>query len=301
MRAGRATTAFMDTIRWVISLKKQDYKNRKKIIDTYTKHHVIEKDPDSMDTFTDSPYLIPFIAEGSKKAVVIVPGGGYCMKEMENEGTKVAEYLRQQGISGFVLWYRSCPYYQPIPVMDLQRAVRMVRSLADSYGYDKDGIGAVGFSAGGAQVSFFLNLFMGKDITVDDTPKDSVDQCSDQLNYAGLIYPALGYSYNKAMQYASFPEDQLDTVEKRKDIEKEYEVTEHLTSASVPQFLCCGSKDDMVSHAAIDAYTEKIRAASGNVTFVNVEGAGHGFGAGTPKYNYWLEHFAEWVKNAERK
>ena len=296
MELGRTGLGIVDTIRWVLSLKKQDYKDCKKIIDTYTMNYVIPKDPDSMDTFTDCPYLIPFIAKDSKKCVVVVPGGGYCLKEMENEGTKVAEFLQKNGISAFVLWYRCCPYYQPIPIMDLQRAIRLVRSLSDVYGYEKDGIGAVGFSAGGAQVSLFLNLFMGKEIKVDDTPKDALDDVSDKLDFAGLIYPAVGYRYNKAMQYASFPKEMLDTKEKRIAIEEEYDALHKQSSASVPQFLCYGTKDDMVSLDEIKQYYEKLKASNGDVYCMTVEGAGHGFGASTEKYNFWLDKFVEWVK-----
>ena len=296
MKIGRKTLPVIDTLRWILTLRKHGYQNYKKIIDTFTAHYVIAKDPDSHDTFTDSPYLIPFIAEGSRQAVIVVPGGGYCLKEMENEGTKVANYLNSQGISAFVLWYRTCPYYQPVPLLDMQRAVRKVRALSGRYGYREDGIGAVGFSGGGAQIGLFLNILRGKDAFPAGYQKDEIDAVSDRLNFAGLIYPALGYSFNRSMQYASFPEGELDTRVKREEIEKKYNALANFSSRDVPQFVCYGTKDNMVSLEDIRNYAQLLEDSGTSHEFFPVEGAGHGFGAGTEKYNYWLREFTEWVK-----
>ena len=88
------------------------------------------------------PSITAFPAPGSKGAVVVCPGGGYSMKA-SHEGAPIARMLNMAGISAYVLDYRVMPYTMPAPILDAQRAIRVVRSL----GYEK--VGILGFSAGG--------------------------------------------------------------------------------------------------------------------------------------------------------
>ena len=88
------------------------------------------------------PTLDAYPAEGSKGAVVVCPGGGYCMKA-SHEGGQIALMLKNAGISAFVLDYRVKPCHYEAPLSDAQRAIRMVRSM----GYEK--VAILGFSAGG--------------------------------------------------------------------------------------------------------------------------------------------------------
>lgn len=88
------------------------------------------------------PSLKAYPAEGSRGAVVVLPGGGYQYKA-DHEGGQIARMLTSQGISAYVLDYRVCPCPHDAPLSDARRAIRVVRSL----GYEK--VGVLGFSAGG--------------------------------------------------------------------------------------------------------------------------------------------------------
>ena len=90
----------------------------------------------------EQPSLTAFPVEGSKGAVVVCPGGGYVMKA-SHEGAPIARMLNQAGISAYVLDYRVAPYVMPAPILDANRAIRVVRSM----GYER--VGILGFSAGG--------------------------------------------------------------------------------------------------------------------------------------------------------
>ncbi|MDO5392231.1 MAG: alpha/beta hydrolase [Eubacteriales bacterium] len=288
----------LDTIRWILTLKDGTFKkNSKKTIDTYVDRWVKKQDSDYQDTFTDVPYLIPFIAKGSKKAVIVVPGGGYCVKSMDGEGVDIAKELQKNGITAFVLWYRSCPYYQPYPLMDMQRAVRYVRFHAKDYGYDPKQIGAIGFSAGGAQVSLFMNVLRQGLITLPDYKKDEVDMTADSIQFAGLIYPALKYQYNINMLYASFPADEVRDEKKREEYRQIYDAVSHMNSVGIPHFICYGTKDTMVSLQDIGEYVKVLKDTSTPHKEVVVEGAGHGFGAaGGTEYGFWLNEYIKWAK-----
>ncbi len=50
--------------------------------------------------------FLPKQGAGNGTAVVIGPGGGFRFLSWENEGTKVAQWLRDRGVAAFVLKYR---------------------------------------------------------------------------------------------------------------------------------------------------------------------------------------------------
>ena len=88
------------------------------------------------------PSVTEYAVPGSRGAVVVVPGGGYCMKA-DHEGAPIAEMLNQAGVSAYVLDYRVKPCHMLAPLADAKRAIRLVRSM----GYEK--VAILGFSAGG--------------------------------------------------------------------------------------------------------------------------------------------------------
>jgi hypothetical protein len=63
----------------------------------------------------------------------------------------IARWLNQHGIAGVVLEYR-LPNGKPfVPLLDAQRAIRMVRARAGEWKCNPRRIGIIGFSAGGHQ------------------------------------------------------------------------------------------------------------------------------------------------------
>ena len=93
-------------------------------------------------TLQAQPSVTEYAVPGSRGAVVVVPGGGYCMKA-DHEGAPIAEMLNQAGVSAYVLDYRVKPCHMLAPLADAKRAIRLVRSM----GYEK--VAILGFSAGG--------------------------------------------------------------------------------------------------------------------------------------------------------
>ena len=86
-------------------------------------------------------------------AVLVCPGGGYNILAWDKEGTEVAQWLNRLGVTAAVLKYRvprrdqETPH--PAPLMDAQRALRLMRQRAGEFGIDPHRIGVLGFSAGG--------------------------------------------------------------------------------------------------------------------------------------------------------
>ncbi len=103
-------------------------------------------------------------------AVVICPGGGFCMLCVDHEGYDVARYLTARGVTCFVLKYRLLQSETDNPMQEASSGgnflakvspiIRMaladgltamahVRTHARDYGVRPDRIGIMGFSAGG--------------------------------------------------------------------------------------------------------------------------------------------------------
>jgi acetyl esterase/lipase len=129
----------------------------------------------------------PAIASGT--AVIICPGGGHSILAYDLEGTEVALWLREIGVTAVVLKYR-VPARPDVPrhqaaVQDAQRAVSLVRSQAQQWSLDPEKIGILGFSAGGQTAA--LTALNG---TRTYAPIDAVDEVPCRPNFAVLIYPA---------------------------------------------------------------------------------------------------------------
>ena len=104
---------------------------------------------------TSIPTLQVYLPQKSNgTAVIIIPGGGYGFLAYKEEGTNIARYFTEQGITAFVLKYRlpaeSIMKDKTIgPLQDAQQAIKIVRMKAADWHLNKDRIGVIGFSAGG--------------------------------------------------------------------------------------------------------------------------------------------------------
>jgi acetyl esterase/lipase len=137
-------------------------------------------------TDVTNPALIvfkPHSALNNNTAIIVCPGGGYNILAIDKEGYEVAEWLNTLGYTAFVLQYR-VPQKQKEALYDIQRAIRLVRTNALTWGVEK--IGVLGFSAGGS-----LSARAATRFNEDIYPKsDQIDQASSRPDFGVLIYPA---------------------------------------------------------------------------------------------------------------
>lgn len=97
-------------------------------------------------------------AEGTKNngtAVIIAPGGSYHHLGLYNEGYTSAKWFSENGVTAFMLKYRTNEslYNYPAMLQDMQRAIQLLRENADEYEIDPNKIGIIGYSAGGHLVA----------------------------------------------------------------------------------------------------------------------------------------------------
>jgi acetyl esterase/lipase len=121
-------------------------------------------------------------------AVVIAPGGAYRGLAGDSEGREVADWFTSRGVTAFVLRYRFGPrYLMPTPLIDAQRAMRLVRAHADDLHINPARIGMMGFSAGGHLAALVATE---REAGLDTSP-DPVDRLSARPDFMILAYPAL--------------------------------------------------------------------------------------------------------------
>ena len=269
-----------------------EYEDIERTVDTYTYLYEIDRGFESR-YYDDQPYIIPYIAEGSDTAVIILPGGGYAFKSMDGsavESLEVADTLNRNGISAFVLHYRSNPYEYPIPALDVQRAVRYIRFHADEFGIDPDRIGLIGFSAGGNAVGTFINQIQGEDLFPDGYTEDMIDETSDQVMFAAMIYPPLSFRENVPMLFALFDDDELRDPVRREQILELTDLYRHISSQDTPQFIAYGTNDGCVGMDETVNYINHAEQEGCSITYVVAEGMGHGFGQ-----QYYMNEFIDWL------
>lgn len=147
--------------------------------------------PDADGVFTDEDkpavYAFPAPANNSTGAAfLILPGGAFTNRCMDNEGVQIAKFLNQHGISGFVLRYRIGPNYpRSMSVVDAHRAMRYIRGNAATYKLNPDKLGVIGFSAGGELQG---DAFYNGVVEGDPNAADPLDRLSTKANFSVLIY-----------------------------------------------------------------------------------------------------------------
>lgn len=216
--------------------------------------------------------------EGSANgtAVIVAPGGGLFALSISSEGTEVAQWLNEKGITAFVLKYRLVPTGEdgvkeiseigekpedlekkvapvlPLSIDDGLEAIAFVRQHAGKYGIQPDKIGFMGFSAGGA-----VTMGVAFNYTADNRP-----------DFIVPVYPWM-------------------------TVLGPYKVPEN----APPMLVVCASDDPLGLAAPSAELYGKWLAAKKSVGLHMYSKGGHGFGMkeqGLPSDN-WIARFYEWA------
>ena len=175
------------------------------------------------------PFLQAYPLPGVRDAVLILPGGGY-HHLAPYEGEPVAQAMRREGLSAFVLHYRHAPYVWPVPLRDAQRALRLVRVRLDAEAEGPHRVAAMGFSAGG-HLAGMLGTESGAGTPDADDP---VERRSARPDALALCYPVI------SMQ-AFVSEASLQNLTGHKNasfaVRRALSVEERVTADTPPAFL----------------------------------------------------------------
>ena len=200
--------------------------------------------------------------------IIICPGGGYSILAYNLEGSEIAEWFTKQGITVFVLEYR-VPKKQKQALMDIQRAIRIIRNDTIKYGLKGNRIGVMGFSAGGSLSARAAILYSKRSYL----PLDQIDSLSCRPNFAMLIYPAY---LDQGVERALTPE--------------------LIVNISTPPMFIFATADDGYSNSALVMATA-LRDAKVPVELHLMAVGGHGYGlrSGNPAAEKWPEMAKKWL------
>lgn len=189
---------------------------------------------DETGVFTDEdkPAIYAFPAPANNNtgaAFLIIPGGGFTNRCVDNEGVQIAKFLNRNGISGFVLRYRIGPNYprRSISTMDGHRAMRLIRSRAAEFGMASGRIGTIGFSAGGELQG---DAFYNSVLEADPTATDPLDRVSTRANFNVLIYGGREIQ----QPAAAAPTFMFNTIEDLGHLAVQTSILKALSKAGVP-------------------------------------------------------------------
>ena len=257
------------------------------------------------DSDADKPSLKVFRAEKPNGAAVVVcPGGGYGFLADDHEGKQVAEWLNTQGVTAFVLKYRIVTKdrpgpLHPAPLVDAQRAIRLVRAKAKDYGIDPNRVGIMGFSAGGHLASTAATHF---DTGSKDRDATEVQRTSCRPDFAILAYPVI--SFEDAVTHKGSRNNLIGANPDAKLIEL-YSNEKQVTKDTPPVFIFHTSADTAVFPENATRFYLACKKAGVPVELHIYEKGKHGVGLGTdPKWTggeksvaTWPDLLADWMKS----
>jgi acetyl esterase/lipase len=242
----------------------------------------------------DVPTLTPFLlapAKAGGAAFIVCPGGAYGHLA-PHEGAPVAQWLNTLGIHAFVLKYRLGPkYHHPAEMLDVQRAIRLVRCRAEQWNLDPNRIGIVGFSAGGHLASTAATHF---DDGIADDP-DPINRVSSRPNLAILAYPVISMSdpYAHALSRQNLLGDNPDPA-----LVLLLSNDKQVTAQTPPCFIIHAADDRTVPVENSLLFAMACRRHKVPVELHVFEHGPHGFGLGgkDPILSTWPAIAAQWLR-----
>jgi len=249
-------------------------------------------------TEKDQPWVDVWLAPQDKAngaAFVVAPGGGYGGLAADHEGVQVAKFMNSLGVSAFVLHYRlgSAGYHYPIELIDVQRAIRLVRSKAGEYALDANRVGIIGFSAGGHLTSMAATLFDEKPVGMTN---DAVDQLSARPDVACPTYPVISmiddFGHKGSRKNLLGPND-------NDDLAKQVSTHLRVTDKTPPIFIFQTDDDTVVpAENAVNFYLACRKHHVPAEMHIYKPGP-HGVGLmqGDPVLGTWPQHLAAWLRN----
>lgn len=254
--------------------------------------------------------LTPYLAQGKDNiGVIVCPGGSYFWHDLKTEGIGVAEWLRSQGISAFVLEYRVGGIAgfithnrllrrgnrYPDMLQDVQRSIQLVREHAKEFGIDPDKIGVMGFSAGG-HLAAMSGIYFDSDVLslVGVKPEVSV-----KPNFIVPVYPVVSMvdrSTHKRSRRGALGEGKAISAEMKDSLSLE----RHVRHDMPPTFLMNCVDDPVVNYRNSVLLDSAMTVNNVNHEYIQFKTGGHGFGADDKKAgkeaSVWKNKFLKWLK-----
>ncbi len=287
---------FISAQNYVVPLWKNEIPNSKVVAKT------LADEPSNGDYFYSvtrpeiSVYL-PTNRNLTGKAVLIIPGGGYWKVTYSWEGTDIAKWLNANGIAAIVLKYR-LPKQEfdkvldKSPLVDANRAMKIIRANADKWNIDKNKIGVIGFSAGGHLASSLATHYDEEQVGIID----SLSNISSRPDFMALLYPVI--TMNKEFAESGSRKNLLGDNPSEELVE--YHSNEkQVTSNTPPTFIVHASDDNVVPVKNSLLFYEALQKNGVKTEMHIYQTGGHGFALANTnnKLKTWRKLFLSWLSD----
>ena len=240
--------------------------------------------------------FLPAKKNSTGQAVVICPGGGYGILAYDWEGTDVAKWLNSKGVAAIVLKYRlpnskSNIVPHKTPLLDAQRAIRMVRAYGTRWNIKKDKVGIMGFSAGGHLASTAATHFNNGNVNA----QDSIEKISSRPDFAMLIYPVIKMSVPSVH---SGSRNSLLGANPSEELINYYSNDLQVTKETPPTFLVHATDDTGVPVENSLAFYLALKTHQVPAEMHLYPYGGHGFGLAVGKgyLETWTDRCVDWLR-----
>lgn len=242
---------------------------------------------------------LPSKKTATGKAMLIFPGGGYGILAYDWEGTDIAKFLNSKGIAGIVVKYRlpsdkSQTEKWNVPLIDAQRALRLVRSKAKDFNIETSKIGVIGFSAGGHLASTLGTHSNEK--TYD--PVDDADTQSARPDFMALIYPVI--TFTKSTKHSGSQKNLLGE-NPSQEMLTHFSNELQVTVETPPTLLVHATDDDGVPVENSLMFFQALKYNGVSATMHVYPKGGHGFSLARkdPHLRGWTERLFEWMESLD--
>nr|WP_319391693.1 alpha/beta hydrolase [uncultured Cohaesibacter sp.] len=229
-------------------------------------------------------------------AMIIAPGGGYSRITLEVEGRDIAERFARCGVTSFILTYRlpseGHANGRDVPMMDAQRAVRLVRANAAGWGLDPNRIGLVGASAAGHMVASVLS----EGDRLLNPVLDAVDGQSARPDFGLLLYPVVTleepFVHKDSRSCLLGPDADEDSILR-------YSAQNRITGDAPEVFMVLADDDALVPAENAILLYQALRQAGGRTEMHVFREGAHGFGiarTGSLPVGRWPELARAWLE-----
>ena len=237
-------------------------------------------------------FILVYLPDPDKangQAMVICPGGGYATKVMGGEGSGIAGWLNAEGIAGVVLDYRLPAGNYHRPLLDVQRAIRMVREHAKEWHLNANSIGIIGFSAGGHLASTAGTHYdLGNPKALDKVEKQSCRPDFMVLVYPIITMGPMTHNGPRCNLLGSAPDEKIVNI-----LSNEKQVTED----TPPTFLTHAVNDNAVPIENSRMFLAALKEQHVPAELLEFPEGGHGFrGYQGPEWTAWQKRCAEWLE-----
>lgn len=257
----------------------------------YDKIYLREGHP---DVFLET-YIADSVIGLKRKAMLVIPGGGYGCVCADREGEPIALAFLPYGYNAFVLHYtvgRKEPY--PAQIREATMAIKHIKDNAETYCIDPDQLFVVGFSAGGHLTACTGVFWNRPEVT------EGLDIPYGYNKPRGImpIYPVISHKGHVFSLYNLLCKD--DPTQEEIDY---VSVDQHVTADSAPAFIVHSADDELVDARNSLDFAMAYANAGVEYELHIFPHAQHGIAlgnaitdCGNPKWNEPM--IAEWVRMA---